>query len=141
MLTTAQFEHTTARANLALSVHHTQPARWRMIGEVIEITADLSISLPHADPDNRDIGLSCGTALEATILALSAQFIGANVTDLWGDDDRRSWPCRRMVARLNLKRATRQMGFMSSSKIASHAPPLARYRRAHAGHYRRFSLD
>ncbi|MBF6235025.1 Acg family FMN-binding oxidoreductase [Nocardia farcinica] len=58
----------TVRAALALalrapSVHNTQPWRWRTGDRSVHLFADESRTLPTADPDQRELLLSCGTAL------------------------------------------------------------------------------
>lgn len=113
MLSKPEFEAIVALANLAPSIHNAQPARWRLVGDRIEIGADRSIILPQADPTGRHIGLSCGAALEATVLALSKHGVGGTVTDLWDDDDWHSWSGHRMVARIELaKNATTDPTFL-----------------------------
>jgi hypothetical protein len=75
-----------AFANLAPSVHNTQPARWHF-GERgdIWILSDPKRHLAVGDPTGRDAGLSCGAALEATLLGLSIFGIeAASVDTLWG---------------------------------------------------------
>lgn len=86
MLTETQFQDVVRRASLAPSTHNTQPARWALDGSDIVIARDPGVALPVGDPTARDAGLSCGAAVEATVLALSAHGIGADVTDLWEDD-------------------------------------------------------
>ncbi|MBF6301527.1 NAD(P)H nitroreductase [Nocardia amamiensis] len=56
------------RAALALavrapSVHNTQPWQWRVGDTTVHLYADDSRRLPHADPDRRDLLISCGAAL------------------------------------------------------------------------------
>lgn len=58
----------TVRAALALavrapSVHNTQPWQWRVGDRTVHLYADASRQLPVADPDQRDLLLSCGAAL------------------------------------------------------------------------------
>ncbi|WP_406230421.1 Acg family FMN-binding oxidoreductase [Nocardia sp. NBC_01009] len=58
----------TMRAALALavrapSVHNTQPWRWRVGDTTVHLYTDDTRQLPHADPDGRDLLLSCGAAL------------------------------------------------------------------------------
>ncbi len=89
-----------ARARLAPSVHNVQPARWRVDGDAILIAADLGLSLPASDPTGRDIGLSCGAAVEATVIALMAEGIAADAQDLWPENDQQTWPGHRIAARL-----------------------------------------
>jgi hypothetical protein len=50
-------------AALAPSGHNTQPWRFRVVGEVIELRADRSRSLPVVDPEDRELTISCGAAL------------------------------------------------------------------------------
>lgn len=48
----------------APSVHNTQPWRWRIVGnETLELFADRTRRLPVADPDGRNLVISCGAAL------------------------------------------------------------------------------
>ncbi len=102
MITKAQLQAVVSRANLAPSVHNVQPARWRMRGDAIEIAADLSVHLAEGDPTGHDAGLSCGAAVDATVLSLGDHGLGAEVHDLWVQDDRSTWPGHRMAARLSL---------------------------------------
>lgn len=103
MIDSATLARVVTRANLAPSVHNTQPARWRQDGGVITVAADLSVGLKVGDPTGQDAGLSCGAAVEATCLALGDLGWGASVTDLWQAKDRESWPGHRMAARLEIK--------------------------------------
>ncbi|CUR58644.1 conserved hypothetical protein [metagenome] len=57
------FEEILTLACRAPSVHNTQPWLWRLHGERLELWADLSRQLAQADPDSRDLVLSCGAAL------------------------------------------------------------------------------
>lgn len=61
-----------ARANLAPAVHNTQPITWHADGDTLWLLADRARFLQAADPKERDAGYSAGTALEGTLLALSA---------------------------------------------------------------------
>ena len=57
-------------ANLAPSVHNTQPARWHAAADgSILIMADLARQLSVSDPSHRDMGVSCGAAVEGTVMA------------------------------------------------------------------------
>ncbi len=89
-----------ARAALAPSVHNTQPARWRVTDDSLLLGCDSATVLPAGDPEGRDAGLSCGAALEAAVLALSAQGIGAHVTDHWPQNDTATIPGFRLAATL-----------------------------------------
>ncbi|MDX3974659.1 hypothetical protein [Shinella sp.] len=89
------------QANRAPSVHNTQPARFALDEEGrILLAADLSRHLGIGDPSGRDMGLSCGAALEGMVMALAARGIGVVVDDLWAADVR-SWRSGyRLAARL-----------------------------------------
>jgi hypothetical protein len=85
LVTAAERLRLVALANLAPSVHNTQPARW-YFGEDgdIWILSDPRRHLAIGDPTGRDAGLSCGAALEATVLGLSTFGIEAAAVDiLW----------------------------------------------------------
>jgi nitroreductase len=59
-------------ATRAPSVHNTQPWRWRVGSNSLHLYADRSLRLPNADPDCRDLILSCGIALHHCVVALAA---------------------------------------------------------------------
>ncbi len=62
-----------ARASLhAPSVFNTQPWRWRITGDHLELYADTTRRLDTTDPDGRLLMLSCGTALHHARTALAA---------------------------------------------------------------------
>jgi nitroreductase len=50
-------------AILAPSAHNTQPWRFRIAGDAVDLFADRSRRLPVADPDDRELTISCGAAL------------------------------------------------------------------------------
>jgi nitroreductase len=57
----------------APSVHNTQPWRWRDAGDgVLELYADRGRQLTAADPDGRNLTISCGTALHHAQVAAGA---------------------------------------------------------------------
>jgi hypothetical protein len=57
----------------APSAHNTQPWRWRIIGDTaIELYADRTRQLPVADPDGRNLIISCGAALHHALEAARA---------------------------------------------------------------------
>jgi nitroreductase len=60
-------------ARRAPSIHNTQPWRWRVLEETLELYADRSRQLPELDPDGHLQMLSCGAALQHASLALAAQ--------------------------------------------------------------------
>ena len=99
----AEFARIVENVAMALSVHNAQPARWRLVDGQIWVAHDLIVQLPHADPAGDGIGLSCGAAVEATCLALSAAGYGSQVQDVWRHDDQTTWPGHRMVAVITLE--------------------------------------
>lgn len=103
MLTDADFRAVVARAQLAPSVHNIQPARWRRDGDDIIVAADLDAKLDVGDPTQHDVGLSCGAAVEATVLALGAYGLSAVVADTWDQNDQNSWQGHRIAAHLTLQ--------------------------------------
>ena len=50
-------------AILAPSTHNTQPWRFRIHGNVVELYADFTRALPVIDPEDRELIMSCGAAL------------------------------------------------------------------------------
>ncbi|GAA0262397.1 nitroreductase family protein [Saccharothrix mutabilis subsp. mutabilis] len=73
-------------AALAPSVHNTQPWRFRLGADRIEVHADPARRLPATDPDDRELRLSCGAALFNLRVALQARGIRPLVTLLPGAD-------------------------------------------------------
>jgi hypothetical protein len=66
-------------ACLAPSVHNTQPWRWRIRNDhLVELWADRDRQLRVADPDGRNLAISCGAALHHFIVASRA--LGATST-------------------------------------------------------------
>ena len=51
------------QAVLAPSSHNTQPWRFRIAGDAIDLFADRTRALPVNDPDDRELVISCGAAL------------------------------------------------------------------------------
>ncbi len=76
-----------ALACRAPSVHNTQPWRWHLLGDsVVDLHADRTRQLPVADPDGRNLALSCGAALHHAVEA--AHLLGLHVTvDVLPDAD------------------------------------------------------
>ncbi|MBX2823430.1 MAG: hypothetical protein KTR33_01795 [Gammaproteobacteria bacterium] len=75
-----------AEANLAPSVHNTQPTRWTCDGNAIVLSLDKTRLLTIGDPTGRDARLSMGTALLGTRIA--AQRMGLGVKGLETDEER-----------------------------------------------------
>lgn len=70
-------DHDTVRAALALarrapSIHNTQPWQWRVGDNTVHLYADDSRRVPHADPEGREMLLSCGAALHHLRVAIGA---------------------------------------------------------------------
>ena len=63
----------------APSVHNSQPGRWRIGPEGIDLFADPGRHLPATDPEGHDLLLSCGAALHHLLLALAALGTSARV--------------------------------------------------------------
>ena len=59
-------------ATQAPSVHNSQPWRWLVGPQSLGLYADPSRQLPHADPDRRNLTVSCGIALHHCVIALAA---------------------------------------------------------------------
>jgi nitroreductase len=91
-----------ASANLAPSVHNTQPARWHLASDgSVLVMAELARRLSAGDPCCRDMGVSCGAAVEGTVMALADAGIGvAAVEDLWAVNDTVAFPGYRLAARI-----------------------------------------
>ncbi|AEH08820.1 Acg family FMN-binding oxidoreductase [Candidatus Frankia meridionalis] len=80
-------------AGLAPSIHNTQPWRWQAADRDLYLFADTSRQLRVADPDGRQLLLSCGAALLHARLAVHAAGLVPDVTLFpAGDDDLDSGP-------------------------------------------------
>lgn len=75
-----------AAALLAPSVHNSQPWRWRIADDRVELHSDPVRRLPFTDPDRRDHLVSCGAALAGLHVALAAAGIGHDITRFPGAD-------------------------------------------------------
>ncbi|MDG4808658.1 nitroreductase [Micromonospora sp. WMMD1120] len=85
-LTTALAE-AAATAGHAPSVHNTQPWRWRVLPDALELRSVADRQLAASDPDGRLLAISCGTALHHARIALAAQGWRAAVRRLPDPDD------------------------------------------------------
>ncbi|MEM8786894.1 MAG: hypothetical protein AAGE76_01390 [Pseudomonadota bacterium] len=75
-----------AEANLAPSVHNTQPVRWQRDGtDALLLTLDPARRLAVGDPNGRDARLSGGAALLGTQYALWRRGIGLRGVEIAGD--------------------------------------------------------
>ena len=105
MLANDLIQKIVSEANLAPSTHNTQPTRWSFKDDgSILISADCARFLPAGDPTNRDAGLSCGAALEGTIMALAEVGIHtSSVDNLWEKNDCHAIKGHRLAAQINIK--------------------------------------
>lgn len=103
-MTDDEFRTIVERASLAPSVHNTQPARWRMLGDAISVYCDGSVALDIGDRQGADAGLSCGAAVAATEIALSEHGWASEVEDFWlHPDTDATRTAMRLAARLQIK--------------------------------------
>lgn len=70
--TTAAVDEVLEWAGRAPSVHNTQPWAWRVHGTRIDLYADFRRQLVYADPQRRDLLISCGAALHHLQVAAAA---------------------------------------------------------------------
>ncbi|MEV0567834.1 hypothetical protein [Dactylosporangium sp. NPDC050588] len=63
----------------APSVQETQPWRWRIDRDRLALYADWNRRLADADPDGRQLLISCGAALHHARVALAAEGVGVDV--------------------------------------------------------------
>ncbi|QSB16888.1 nitroreductase [Natronosporangium hydrolyticum] len=80
--TAPQLAEAARAAGLAPSVHNTQPWRWLVHPDHLELYADRSRQLPVADPEGRLLTISCGAALHHAQVALAAEGWRSTVTPL-----------------------------------------------------------
>lgn len=103
MLDRSALENIVRRANLAPSVHNTQPARWRFEADgTVSIFADKSRFLTVGDLQGRDAALSCGAAVEGTVMALADMGLETvSIEELWQTDTGQTGlkPVARLVPR------------------------------------------
>ena len=88
MIQTAGLGMAVEDALRAPSVHNTQPWRWRIHPEAVELHADWNRHLPATDPDRRDLILSCGAALHHLQVACAARALAVAVDRLPNPEDR-----------------------------------------------------
>jgi nitroreductase len=69
-----------ATAGYAPSIHNTQPWRWRLVDDNLDLYLDRSRVLEVTDPDTRLATLSCGAALHHARTIISAEGWRATVT-------------------------------------------------------------
>jgi nitroreductase len=76
-----------AAATRAPSIHNTQPWRFTAGPDRLEVFFDRDRALPVLDPTSRQQVISCGTAVEFAVVALSAAGFGSSVQLLADDGD------------------------------------------------------
>ncbi|MBL7492515.1 nitroreductase [Frankia sp. AgB1.9] len=81
-ISAAQVQAAVESAGLAPSIHNSQPWKWRLRGDTLELSADLSRALPVIDPDHRQLLVSCGAALLNGWLSLRAAGLDVEVAEL-----------------------------------------------------------
>jgi hypothetical protein len=86
-LSSEEVAHLLAAAGRAPSLHNSQPWRFRVEPDLIELWADPDRALPAADPSGREQHLACGAALFNLRLALQGYGVRPLVT-LHSDPDR-----------------------------------------------------
>jgi hypothetical protein len=67
-------------ATLAPSTHNSQPWKFSLSDDAVRVFPDLSRQLPIADPDDRELYVSLGCALENLVIALDYAGFGPSVT-------------------------------------------------------------
>jgi nitroreductase len=87
-----QVDRRTVRSALALavhapSVHNSQPWRWQIGADEVQLHADPQRHLVATDPDRRDLILSCGAALHHLRVALAERGLAAQIHRLPDPED------------------------------------------------------
>ena len=90
-----QLRFTLTYAVLAPSSHNTQPWRFHILngGGGVDLWMDRTRSLPVADPDDRELTISCGAALLQLRLAME-NFGPQTFTELLPDPSQPNWAAR-----------------------------------------------
>jgi nitroreductase len=99
-LATHALTEAAAAAGYAPSIHNTQPWRWRLTGNTLDLRLASTRILPVTDPDERLATVSCGVALHHARVALSAQGWDATVIRMPDNTD------PELLARLRLNGRT-----------------------------------
>lgn len=74
-------------AGRAPSIYNSQPWRWQVSDDALNLFVDPDLQLPGADPDGREQILSCGAALNHCVIALASQGWRARVHRLPDPDN------------------------------------------------------
>ncbi|MHA7775233.1 hypothetical protein [Roseibium sp. M-1] len=115
----AQLAQIAEEANLAPSVHNTQPTRWQRDGTgalLLTLAADRLLAV--GDPKGQDARFSGGTALRGTVLALARQGLGVKGWEIDGGKARLEFggePAAAPDLGLLQKRTTWRGGFSKTS--------------------------
>lgn len=88
--------HAVETARLAPSIHNTQPWRWRVGADRLELRSDQSRRLRWLDPEEHLLLISCGAAVHHTALALRAKGYLTEVELLPDPDD------QQLIARISV---------------------------------------
>lgn len=80
-------------AGHAPSLYNAQPWSWRLDGDTVELFLDAAQAFPVTDPDNREMSIGCGAALDHLLLGLTAAGYGFDLelgsgALAGGDEDR-----------------------------------------------------
>ncbi|MGW5051924.1 Acg family FMN-binding oxidoreductase [Actinokineospora sp. NPDC004072] len=140
-LTAEQVAAVLTAATMAPSLHNTQPWRFAVLPDRIELRADPAARLPATDPDDRELRLGCGAALLNLRLALAARGVRPLVTlahQRWPGDDpdrplatvrhggrSRMLPATAALERAIPKRRTVRTPFTDAPVPAAHRARLA----------------
>ncbi len=87
MIATVELATAVEHALRAPSVHNTQPWRWRLGANTVELFADTGRHLIATDPERRDLVLSCGAALHHLVTVLAHAGHSAHVERLPDAED------------------------------------------------------
>ena len=82
LISTNALKNAAEAALRAPSILNTQPWRWHVTGDTLELSADPDRQLPVIDPDHRLTTISCGIALHHARVALAAEGYAAEVDRL-----------------------------------------------------------
>ncbi len=142
-LSTTEVTGVLAAASLAPSVHNSQPWRFRILPNQIELHADPDRRLPATDPEDRELRLSCGAALFNLRLALQGHGVRPLVTLLPsghragpdgsgalavvrnGGHARQSPELTRLLQAVHTRRTNRRP-FLDAPVLTAHRTPLVR---------------
>lgn len=106
-------------ATLAPSIYNTQPWRFVVDGPAISLLRDDEHVLPEADPEGRELAISCGAALFNLRVAIAAAGVPASLTLL------PDGPHARCLARVDANSGDVEPG------LAAFAPAIPQRRSAH----------